>query len=77
MQIYLWQGHSDDGKFSLIMEIMEGNIVHQMKVNVRRQDSTEHMEVSLGKDCVNNKQRPAYVTMPVRLLFFTSNQHIF
>ena len=58
------------------MEIMEGNIVHQMKVNVRRQDSTEHMEVSLGKDCVNNKQRPAYVTMLVRLLFYIQSTHI-
>ena len=31
--------------------LMEGNLIHQIKVNVRRQDSTEHMEVSLGKDC--------------------------
>ena len=44
---------------------MEGNIFHHIKVNVRRQDSTEHMEVSLGKDCVT-------ITINESLLILTS-----
>ena len=45
--------------------LMEGSLFHHIKVNVRRQDSTEHMEVSLGKDCVANKERKCfYIVKP-------------
>ena len=48
--------------------VIEGNFIHNFKVNVRRQDSTQDTEVSLGNLFLTNKVFKCLVTRTQKML---------